>query len=129
MLALGFQRFAAPLSGIVDSVFGMKKSTQLWQRLALLVETPFFRYYRHRWRTFQNVPLGSVGAFVYENWAPRSAAFADYLFRFKLVSKFLSNQLIFPSSHRFFKTFTVRSNSSLRSLAMSKVSASLCSFK
>jgi len=97
--------------------------------LVLLAEAPFFRDYSHCGKAVENVPLCSMRAFVNENWSLHPAAFANYLFSYELVSNFFSSQLSFPSSHSFFRTLTVRSRSSLRALAMSKVSASLCSFK
>ena len=122
-------RWSQISEGVLYYFWHLKKQRTLRLWLTLLVEAPFFRYYGYGWQPFQNVPLGSVGTFVDEHRTSCSAAFADDLFSLKLVSNFLSYQLIFPSSQRFFKTLTVRFKSSLRSLAISKVSASLCSFK
>jgi len=91
----------------------------------LLDYSPFLCYSGFGWESIKDISLGPVGAFMCEDWAFNPPTFAEDLFSDDFVSDFFAYQPTFPSSQSSFNALTVKFKSSLRSLAMSKVSASL----
>ena len=90
---------------------------------------PFLCYSGFGRKSVKCVPLGSMCALMYQDWSLNLATFADDLLSDDFVAYLFAYQLTLPSSHSSFNALMVRSKSNLRSLAMSKVSASLCRSK